>query len=89
MMAGKPILVNTGTEMANFVENEKCGLVIEGKDLVRIKEAILRLKENPELCRQLGENGRKAYEQKYSWRIMEQRLKDLYLNLNQKYSSPN
>ncbi len=78
MMARKPFLVSKGTIMADIVEIEKCGLIVDCNSIDEIKEAITRLKESPELCQQLGANGRRAYEQKYNWRIMEQRLLTLY-----------
>jgi glycosyltransferase involved in cell wall biosynthesis len=78
MMCGKPIITNNGTSMADIVRKENCGLVVPYGDISSIKNAILKLKEDPELCKQLGANGRKAYEQKYSWTIMEKRLITAY-----------
>jgi glycosyltransferase involved in cell wall biosynthesis len=43
--------------------------------------AIVMLRDNPELCKELGANGRRAYEGRYSWEIMEQRLITLYQEL--------
>jgi glycosyltransferase involved in cell wall biosynthesis len=78
MMCGKPILVNDGTSMAEIVRKENCGLVVPYGDVTAIKHAILRLKDDPQLCKQLGANGRTAYEQTYSWKIMEEKLLVLY-----------
>lgn len=78
MMCGKPILVNKGTSTANKVRKENCGLVVDANNIEEIKEAIIRLKEDRELCKELGANGRKAYEERYSWEIMERRLLKLY-----------
>jgi glycosyltransferase involved in cell wall biosynthesis len=80
MMCRKPILVGVGTSMAEIVARENCGLAVDCS-LSGIKEAILRLKLDPELCRRFGANGRQAYEQRYSWEIMERRLVGLYNNL--------
>lgn len=81
MMCGTPILVNKGTSTANKVHEENCGLVVDAKNIEEIKEAIIKIRDNPELCEELGANARKAYEQRYSWRIMEQRLVSLYQDL--------
>lgn len=78
MMAGKPILVSKDTAMSDIVEQESCGLVVDSNSVDEIREAIVRLKEDTQLYRQLGANGRRAYEQRYSWEIMEQRLVALY-----------
>ena len=81
MMCAKPIIVNEGTAASNIVAEEKCGLIVPYGDTNAIKEAILRLKNNPELCRELGENGRKAYENRYSWDIMRSRLINIYYEI--------
>ena len=81
MMCGKPIIVNEGVATADKVREEKCGLVVPYGDCEALKEAVLLLKNNPELRKELGENGRRAYETKYNWKIMEKRLLDLYASL--------
>ncbi len=78
MMLGKPIIVSDGGNMSNIVKKEKCGLVIPYGDIQAIKKALIRLKNDPQLCKELGKNGRKAYDDKYSWKIMEKRLIDTY-----------
>lgn len=81
MMCGKPIIVNEGVATADKVREENCGLIVPYGDYEALKEAVLTLKNNPELRKELGENGRRAYETKYNWKIMEKRLLDLYASL--------
>ena len=83
MMCGRPILVNKGTSTANKVYEENCGLVVDASIIEEIKKAIIRLRDDPKLCKELGANARKAYEQRYSWEIMEQRLVTLYQELTE------
>ena len=78
MMLAKPILVSEGTAMENIVKKELCGLVVPCKDIEKIGDAILELKNNSSLRQRLGTNGRNAYINKYSWDIMEVRLLNLY-----------
>lgn len=78
MMCHKPILVSKRTAMADIVEKENCGLAVDSSSVEEIQEAVVKLKEDPELYCRLGANGRRAYEKKYSWEIMEQRLIALY-----------
>ena len=78
MMCAKPIIMNEGVTACEIVTEEKCGLIVPYGDVAAIKEAVLSLKNNPELRRTLGENGRKAYENRYSWDIMRKRLIDIY-----------
>jgi len=84
MICGKPILVNKGSSTAIKVHNENCGLVVDANNIEEIKEAIIKLRDNPELCKELGANARRAYEERYSWEIMEQRLLNLYQEFTNK-----
>jgi len=81
MMCGKPILMNEGTTAAEIVKKEDCGLVVPYGDVGAIKDAILKLKNDAILCDRLGKNGRRAYEEKYNWSIMEERLLKSYREL--------
>ncbi|MEA3294536.1 MAG: glycosyltransferase family 4 protein [Euryarchaeota archaeon] len=78
MMYAKPILVSENSTMAEIVRENNYGIVVNCRDVKEIKEAIIKLKNNPGLCEQLGKNARKAYDKNYNWQIMEQRLLDLY-----------
>jgi glycosyltransferase involved in cell wall biosynthesis len=81
MMCGRPILVNNNTSMDNIVRNEKCGIVVNYGNINEIRNSIIRLKNDQQLCIRLGENGRKAYEEKYNWEIMKKRLINIYNEL--------
>jgi hypothetical protein len=43
-----------------------------------IVRTVKKLRDDAELRRSLGSDGRKAYEDLYSWTIMEQRILDSY-----------
>ena len=81
MMCGKPCLVNKDTSGADIVFKEKCGLIVDGMNQKEIKSAIETLKNDTQLAKRLGENARIAYNQKYGWHIMEERLLNLYEDL--------
>ncbi len=78
MMCGKPILTNYGTSMAKIVSSENCGVLVDYENVKDIKNAIIQLRNDPKLRRNLGKNGLKAYKTKYNWDIMEKRLLDTY-----------
>ena len=78
MMCGTPMLANRGTSTANMVLKENCGLVVDANEIEEIKDAIIKLKDSTEIRKKLGANARKAYEERYCWVIMEQRLLTLY-----------
>ncbi len=78
MICGKPILANEGSSTATKTYEENCGLVVDVNNVEQIRKAIIKLRDNTQLCRELGANARRAYQQKYSWEIMQQRLLALY-----------
>lgn len=81
MMLGKPVLATEGTSTADKVHKDNSGLVINSNNAEEIRVAIITLRDNPELCKELGSNAGKAYDQRYSWDIMERRLLDIYREL--------
>jgi glycosyltransferase involved in cell wall biosynthesis len=82
MMCGKPIIVSDQSAMANIVRQEQCGIVVPYGDVPALAHALKACKEDPELRAELGDNGRKAYEQRYSWAIMEERVLSGYRSLD-------
>jgi len=75
MMWGVPIVTN----VANKIVNEtNCGITVDYGDADKLKNTIVSLKDNSELRKTLGQNGRKAFVQKYNWKIMEQKLYGIY-----------
>ncbi len=81
MMCGKPIIMNSETSASKIVQFEDCGVIVDYGDVKSTKKALIELIKKPELRKKLGENGRKAYENKYSWKIMEKRLLSAYNEL--------
>jgi glycosyltransferase involved in cell wall biosynthesis len=78
MMFGIPIITNVAKEI---VDETDCGVIVDYDDIEQIKEAIILLRDNPELRKRLGTNGRKAFLEKYNWNVMEQKLYRVYDNL--------
>lgn len=78
MMCGKPILVSSGTSTAHKVIKEKCGLVVDANNIENIRKAIIKLRDDPNLCKKMGSNARKAYEERYGWHIMEEKLINIF-----------
>ena len=74
---GKPIIVCKGTGIDRIVEKYNLGIVIN-YDAIEFYNALRLLKNSPEICYEMGENGRKLYEKEYRWRYMRTRLLDAY-----------
>lgn len=81
MMCKTPVIINEETSMKEIVSNEKCGIITPYDNINLLRESILKLKNNPEIASEMGLNGRKAFETKYNWNIMEKKLCNLYLKI--------
>ena len=80
-MLAKPIIVAKDTNMDTIIQDVNCGIVVNYGNENDLETALARLANEPELTFELGANARKAYEGKYSWRIMAERLINLYRNV--------
>ncbi|MPZ07154.1 MAG: glycosyltransferase [Nitrososphaeraceae archaeon] len=78
MMFGLPVITNIGSDL---LEEAECGILVNYNDSDQIKAAIISLRDNIDLRRSLGENGRNAFLQKYNWKMMEPELYKIYVNL--------
>lgn len=60
MSASRPVLANFDeNELKSIVENNNCGIFTKAGDKVAFTDAILKLYNDRELCREMGKNGRK------------------------------
>jgi glycosyltransferase involved in cell wall biosynthesis len=75
MMFGVPVITNVARQIVNETD---CGIIVDYDNPEQIKEAIITLRDKPELCKRLGTNGRKAFLEKYNWNLMEHKLFVVY-----------
>ena len=78
MMCGVPIITNIAQPL---VKETNCGIIVEYDNLTQIKAAIVSMRDDINLRRALGKNGRKAFLAKYNWTYMEQKLLKIYSDL--------
>jgi glycosyltransferase involved in cell wall biosynthesis len=78
MMCGIPIITNVSSDLVKTINY---GIIVDYNDITEIKNAILLLRDNPNLRKQLGRNGRQAFLDKYNWEIVEKELLMLYKDL--------
>jgi len=78
MFLKKPVIVSNCKPLERIVNECNCGLVFPSGDHEKLAKAVLKLYNNRELARKLGENGRKATENKYNWDIEAKKLIALY-----------
>lgn len=70
LSAGKPIIVNSPGWTKQLVEDYNCGLYVDPKNSQELANAIVKLKNNPLLCKEMGENSRKLAEEKFDKSIL-------------------
>ncbi len=83
MLAGIPVIASDFPYWKRIVEEVKCGVNVNPKDPDAIAEKTLYLLNNPELAKQMGENGRKAVMEKYNWCRQEEKMLKAYKELLQ------
>lgn len=68
MSAGIPVIVpEYATEIAKIIENEKCGLLTDFENPESIAEAMLTLRNNKKLCREMGARAKDAFLLRHNW----------------------
>lgn len=80
MVCGRPIICTKGTYSGELTEQEGVGLAVEYSEHA-LREAIIKLRDNPELREKLGRNALKAAITKYNWQKQEEKLLELYRGL--------
>ena len=68
----KPVIGGIGGGTDEAVEHGITGLLVDPLDVDAVASAIVRLLQDPELARTLGENGRKRAAQRPDWSVLEQ-----------------
>ena len=78
MAAGLPVLAPSySTEIARIVEAERCGMLVDFEDPSLIASAILRLFNEPALCKEMGKRAREAFLARHNWEVEVRPLLDV------------
>jgi glycosyltransferase involved in cell wall biosynthesis len=88
LASGRPViaLVPDDSEIALLVREEECGIVINPSDSEALYEAVTLLKTNTELWKKYCINSRKAFEKKYTTKIISQKYKTIIQEMNNELS---
>lgn len=84
MAASLPILASNFPDWSSLLSENNCGLVVDPTDFNQITQLVEQLEGNNKLSQELGINGRKAFERKYSWESQADKLGEFYMNLGKK-----
>jgi glycosyltransferase involved in cell wall biosynthesis len=78
MACGLPVICTTNTGGEDIVRNGIEGFIIPIRDVEKLKEKLLYLYENPEICRQMGESAKERVSQGFTWDDYGNKMIDAY-----------
>ena len=81
MAAGKPCIASYVGGIPEVVENGVNGILVEPKNPEAIKEAVIKLYENPELRRSMGEQSIRIVKEKFDSTILIKQVEEVYIEL--------
>jgi len=81
MQAGVPIICTDFILWKQIIDEEKCGISLNPRDIKSVAEAIKYLLSNPEKAKEMGAAGQNAVKEKYNWATQERTLLKLYKTL--------
>ena len=88
MAGGRPIIASDCPAQVSVIQEAKAGLIFEAGNHKQMAELLIGLYNNPSLAGELGENGKKAVEDKFNWNETSKELIQYYARLEQKGFSP-
>lgn len=77
MAAGVPVIASDFPLWREIVEDAQCGLLVK-VHAPSVAAAMQWMIDHPQEARQMGENGRRAVQERYNWNTEAQRLTELY-----------
>lgn len=75
MTARLPIVATRVGAILDFVEEGQNGWLVEPGDTQGLAKALLKLLENPQMCKEFGDHGFKLTRERYSWKAVGKKLK--------------
>ena len=81
MALGMPVVLSDLPPSRPFVGDGGCAIMVPPGDHSAYADAIIKLLDDPDLCRKMGAEGRRRVEQEYNWEKESQKLLDLYTEL--------
>lgn len=78
MSCGIPVVGSDLPPIKKFLTSYNSGIIVDPTSPEQISDAIIKLINDPELCKELGSNGIRAVAEEYNWSKMEQKLICLY-----------
>jgi len=81
MACGLPVIATTNTGAEDIIRDGKDGFVIPIRDVEKLKEKLIYLYENPEICRKIGESAKQRVSQGFTWDDYGDKIINIYENI--------
>jgi len=81
MACGLPVICTTNTGGEDIVRDGKDGFVIPIRDVEKLKEKLVYLYENPEICWKMGESAKQRVSQGFTWDDYGDKIIKLYADI--------
>ncbi len=81
MACAVPVIVSTGTWIAEYVEAHGLGFAVDAGDVDSVEAALVALRDNPALAAEMGQRGRAIIESELNWQAVAERLRATYREL--------
>jgi glycosyltransferase involved in cell wall biosynthesis len=82
MAAGIPIIASNFPIYKSIVEEGNCGICVNPSNVEDISLVITYILNNPQIAKQMGENGKQLIRTKYNWSNEYIKLKNLYIKVS-------
>jgi glycosyltransferase involved in cell wall biosynthesis len=78
MEAGIPVIASNFKILQDIIEKANCGFCLDPLNTALVSDKISELIKFPDLAKTMGENGRKAINENYSWQKESEKLLAVY-----------
>ena len=81
MAMGLPIIFNKSDKPSPLLKPVPMGIAVDENNIDEVADAIRYLLDHPDEARRMGENGRRAVQEKWNWSVEEKKLLELYQDI--------
>lgn len=81
MSMGLPVIITRHPYNEKMLSEYSFGICVDPENTNEYAEAIRYLLDNPDIAKELGQNGRKLIKEKLNWEIEQQKMLELYMKV--------
>lgn len=82
MLAGIPVICSRFPVWERLIEGNGCGICVDPGNPQELVDAVIRLRDDPQLARQMADNGRRVVRESLNWHSQAAELDALYARLS-------